>query len=152
MANDPNPPDSMSPRRDVRRDVFISKSGKHVIKLELARVSSTDVSITVEGQQLQITGVIQNDEEDAAREILVCQIPSGSFDITVVVPDEFDAAAATAAYRNGILRISVPPRRPPSRPQALAMAGVRAAPKQEFVPPSVPLSLGGQDPCSDSLI
>jgi HSP20 family molecular chaperone IbpA len=104
----------MSPEPDGKRywcpntNVFISKSGDLIIKVDLCGLRSEDVAITVENNKLRIRGVRHDAEANDASQLLVNEIPAGPFESVMEVPDGFDVSASSSAYRNGILRILIP--------------------------------------------
>lgn len=96
------------PHWSPNTDVFISKTGGLIIKVDLGGIRSEDLQITVEGRRLKITGVRRDSELDDAKALLIDGIPGGPFESVLEIPDGYDLSASRAAYLNGVLRIDVP--------------------------------------------
>ncbi len=97
-------------------NVFISKAGDLIIKVDLSGLLAGDLEITVEDKTLTIKGVRRDSEAGNSRQQLITEIPEGPFESVVEVPSGFDMSASNSAYLNGILRIVVPPQGSPSSP------------------------------------
>ncbi|MCU0607060.1 MAG: Hsp20/alpha crystallin family protein [Candidatus Edwardsbacteria bacterium] len=77
-----------------------------VIKLELAGVSTTDLSISVSGDQLSVNGVRKDVAEcDARRTYLKMEINHGRFSKLIVLPDHVSRQDIRSVYKDGILEI-----------------------------------------------
>ncbi|MBI3416922.1 MAG: Hsp20/alpha crystallin family protein [Verrucomicrobia bacterium] len=96
-------------------DVYLSDAGI-VIKVELAGMRREDLELTVEGNQLRISGQRPDGCRPPKCTFLVMEIDYGAFESVIELPEGFDLGQARAAYQNGFLRIDVPQqKRPPSK-------------------------------------
>lgn len=89
-------------------DIYSTDEGL-VIKVELAGMRSENLQITVEGNQLRISG----QRPDGCRaqtkvSFIAMEINYGSFENVLDLPDGYDLSQAKASYLNGFLRIDVP--------------------------------------------
>lgn len=88
-------------------DVYVTDDGI-VIKVELAGMRSEDLALTVEGNQLRITGQRVDGCRAPKCNFLLMEISYGSFESVIELPPGYDLNQARAAYINGFLRIDVP--------------------------------------------
>lgn len=106
------------PRRAAwvpRIDVF-DRDERIVLRVEVAGVSPEDIDITIEDRTLTITGSRSFETETEERGYHRCEILTGEFTRTVVLPEGVDPEQITATAEAGILEISVP-RRPEVLPR-----------------------------------
>jgi HSP20 family protein len=94
-------------------DVYATDEGL-VIKMELAGMRSENLQITVEGNQLCISGQRPDGGRAAKFSFLAMEINYGSFENVLDVPSGYDLSQAKASYLNGFLRIDVPQAEKPS--------------------------------------
>jgi HSP20 family protein len=78
-----------------------------VIRSELPDVRPEDVSLTVEGRQLTITGE-RRPPDGAGGGYHRRERPWGRFARTVHLPDDLDLEQVDAQCRNGVLTVSIP--------------------------------------------
>lgn len=77
-----------------------------VIKLELAGVSKQELSISVSGDELSVTGLRKDMcEGDAKRIYLKMEINHGRFSKVIVLPDTVSRDNIRSVYKDGILEI-----------------------------------------------
>lgn len=88
-------------------DVYVADSGL-VIKVELAGLRKEDLELTVEGNQLRISGNRPDGCRAAKCKFLAMEINYGAFESMIELPPGYDLQQAKAAYQNGFLRIDVP--------------------------------------------
>ncbi|HMJ89342.1 MAG TPA: Hsp20/alpha crystallin family protein [Candidatus Acidoferrum sp.] len=88
-------------------DVYVTEDTL-VIKVELAGMRKEDLELTVEGNQLTITGHRPDGCRAPKCKFLVMEINYGSFQSVIELPPGYDLSLAKAAYQNGFLRIDVP--------------------------------------------
>ena len=88
-------------------DVYVTDAGM-VIKVELAGMRSENLQITVEGQQLCISGERPDGCRAPKCSFMVMEINYGPFETMVELPPGYDLSLAKASYLNGFLRLDVP--------------------------------------------
>ncbi len=88
-------------------DVYETEDGL-VVKVELAGMRREDLELSVEGNQLRISGQRSDERRPAQRRFLVMEINYGAFERAIDLPPGFDLANARASYQNGFLRVDVP--------------------------------------------
>ena len=88
-------------------DVYLSEGGL-VIKVELAGMRKEDLELTIEENQLKISGHRPDGCRAPKCRFVVMEISYGAFESTIEVPAGYDLARARASYQNGFLRIDVP--------------------------------------------
>ncbi|MBM3881399.1 MAG: Hsp20/alpha crystallin family protein [Verrucomicrobia bacterium] len=88
-------------------DVYVTESGL-VIKVELAGMRKEDLELTVDGNQLRISGVRRDCCRAPQCKFVVMEINYGQFESLIELPPGYDLGHAKAAYQNGFLRIDVP--------------------------------------------
>jgi HSP20 family protein len=98
-------------------DVYVTDEGL-VIKVELAGMRREDLELTIEGNQLKISGQRPDGCRSAKCKFLVMEINYGSFEAVIELPSGYDLTQAKAAYQNGFLRVDVPVLTP-TAPKAL---------------------------------
>ena len=96
------------PHWSPNTDVFVSRVGHLIIKVDLSGLHTKDLELTVEGRRLKIKGARRDSELDDAKVLLVDGIPGGPFESVLEIPDGYDLSASRADYLNGVLRIDVP--------------------------------------------
>jgi HSP20 family protein len=89
-------------------DVYLADTGL-VVTVELAGLRREDLELTVEGNQLRVSGVRRDGCRSGRCRFIAMEINYGAFETRVEIPPGFDLARAKAAYQNGFLRIEVPP-------------------------------------------
>lgn len=88
-------------------DVYVTEAGM-VIKVELAGMRSEHLQITVDGNQLRISGERPDGCRAAKCSFLVMEINYGAFESVLELPAGYDLSQAKASYQNGFLRVDVP--------------------------------------------
>ena len=95
--------------------------GAIVFKADLPGVKEKDVSISVTGNRLSISG--QRDEEEEKKDgdrYYAYERWYGSFSRTFTLPDACDADGAKAELKDGVLTIEVP-KKPGAQPRPIAI-------------------------------
>lgn len=82
-----------------------------VIKVELAGINKEDLVLTVEGNQMTVSGFRHDEKRGANSMFRVMEIDHGPFLTTIDLPDGYDTDSARASYQDGFLRIEVPVRK-----------------------------------------
>jgi HSP20 family protein len=88
-------------------DIYATDEGL-VIKMELAGMRSENLQITVEGNQLRISGQRPDGCRAGKISFLAMEINYGPFENVLDLPAGYDLTQAKASYLNGFLRIDVP--------------------------------------------
>ncbi|MFM1943264.1 MAG: Spore protein [Verrucomicrobiota bacterium] len=94
-------------------DVYLMEGGL-VIKVELAGMKREDLELSIEGNQLKISGQRPDGCRATKCQFLVMEISYGTFESIIEIPPGYDLSRARASYHNGFLRIDVPENEPPS--------------------------------------
>jgi HSP20 family protein len=92
-------------------DVYLTDGGI-VIKIELSGMRREDLELTIEGNQIRISGQRPDGCRAGRCKFLVMEINYGPFESVIELPPGYDLGRAKAAYQNGFLRIDVPERAP----------------------------------------
>jgi HSP20 family protein len=93
-----------SPRVDV---YYCGEPPKAIVKADLAGIELGDVSLEVSGRELVITGE-RPVQETEGRVYQQVEIDSGPFRSVVELGADVEAEAASATYRDGVLRVELP--------------------------------------------
>jgi len=89
-------------------DVYLCESGL-VVKVELAGMQRENLELTVEGNNLRISGHRPDGCRSTAQcKFQVMEIDYGPFETVVEVPDDCDVTRGKAVYQNGFLRVDIP--------------------------------------------
>ena len=88
-------------------DVYVIEGGL-VVKIELAGMKREDLSLSIEGSRLRISGHRPDSCRPPHCRFLVMEINYGGFESVIELPPGYDPAKAKAAYQNGFLRIDIP--------------------------------------------
>jgi HSP20 family protein len=94
-------------------DVYLNEDGL-VIRVELSGMRREDLEITVENQQLRISGHRSDGCRTGKCSFVVMEINYGPFETILDLPAGYDLSKASASYHNGFLRIGVPVQLDPS--------------------------------------
>jgi HSP20 family protein len=79
-----------------------------VLKADLPDVELKDVDVRVENQTLTIAGQRQFEKADAAKGYHRIERNYGNFVRSFAVPSSFDTEKIAAAYKNGVLTVTLP--------------------------------------------
>jgi len=88
-------------------DVYATDSGV-VVKVELAGMQRENLELTVDGNQLRISGHRPDGCRAPHCKFLVMEINYGVFESVIEVPDSCDLSRGKAVYQNGFLRVDIP--------------------------------------------
>ena len=83
-----------------------------VLRMELAGVIKEELSLTLNQQQLNISGRRRFFTNDPVQRFLQLEIDYGLFDRTFQIPKLIEESQVRAEYNNGILEVRLPFRRP----------------------------------------
>lgn len=92
-----------------------------VVDAEMPGVEIKDVEIAVDGDVLSLRGKVNAEASAAGETMLRRERPAGEFQRTLQLPFRANAGAVKAAFKNGILRISVP-KSAEEKPRKIAIA------------------------------
>ena len=88
-------------------EVYV-RDGKVVVRCDVPGVDPGDVHVAVKGRTLTISGERKPAEEIPADDYWFRGIAYGSFESVITLPEEVDAKAVKATYRDGTLCVEVP--------------------------------------------
>lgn len=89
--------------------VDISENGDaFLIKAELPEIRKEDVKITVENGALTLSGERKMEKEEKGKKYHRIERSYGSFSRMFTLPDNVDAAQAKAAFKDGMLTLTLP--------------------------------------------
>jgi HSP20 family protein len=77
----------------------------YVVDVDLPNVAPEDVDIEMRGEELRISGQVQQRERTGV--VRRQNRPTGEFEYLVDLPSDIDPAQVEAMYRNGVLTVTV---------------------------------------------
>ncbi len=83
-----------------------------IVKADVPGVKKEDLSVSVTEDTVTIKGEIKKDEEVKEKDYYCRERVYGSFSRTVDLPIEVDAQTAKATYKNGVLTLTLPKKKP----------------------------------------
>jgi HSP20 family protein len=95
-------------------DVYVTDSGL-VIKVELAGMQRENLELTVDGDNLRISGHRPDGCRPVQCKFQAMEINYGAFETCIELPEGFDVSRGKAVYQNGFLRVDIPFASPLSR-------------------------------------
>jgi len=96
---------------DPRVDVYQTEKDV-IVKAEIPGVSKEDLNVYIDENMIRLSGQTKRDEEYKDDNIYRSERYYGSFSRTIPLPVEVKSEKASAEYRDGILKISVPKAEP----------------------------------------
>ena len=92
-----------------RVDAFVDKDTKKFIaQVALPGIDPKDVSISVQGNLLRVSGERKVSNERKESDFVYNEMMYGSFERTLSLPEGVDPDKLTAEYHNGVLEIAAP--------------------------------------------
>jgi len=85
-----------------------ARDGKVAIRCDVPGVDPGDIHVAVRGRTLTLSGERKATEEIPGEDYWCREIAYGRFERAVTLPEEIDAKAVRATYRNGALNIEAP--------------------------------------------
>jgi len=79
-----------------------------VVKAEIPGIDSKDISVSLENQMLTIKGEKTHEKEEKDEQYYRMERSYGAFARTVRLPAAVDASKVTAAFKNGVLTVTMP--------------------------------------------
>lgn len=92
-------------------DVYSTDTSFEVVA-ELAGMNGDEIDVVIEGDVLVIRGVRERPVLDRCQSYYEARIPYGPFLAEVDIPFDIEWDDITADYHNGLLKVSLPRRRP----------------------------------------
>jgi HSP20 family protein len=111
----------IAPRLDVAED-----ENEITLRVELPGVKPEDIQIDVTGDVLTLRGEKSCQKDEKGRDFHYCETEYGTFSRTVQLPVSVDPDRVDAAYRDGILTITLT-KRPDARPKRIPVRGADPA-------------------------
>ncbi len=99
----PELPVMKMPKVDV-----IDREAEVVVKAEIPGIDKKDLDISVGEDTVTIKGETQHEEKEEKGDYYRCEISRGAFSRTVALPAAVDSAKAKAAFRDGMLELTLP--------------------------------------------
>jgi HSP20 family protein len=96
-----------SDRWQPAADVYETE-GSIVVRLELAGVRGSEISVTVDGDILRIRGVRRPRVDGDAQRLHQMEIASGPFERAIRIGIPFERDRVTASLEEGLLRVVLP--------------------------------------------
>lgn len=103
-------------------DILENANHDVIVKAELPEMKREDIAVTFENQVLTIEGERRFTEAGEAEKYHRVERGYGRFRRSFTVPATVDASRVEAAYRDGVLTITLP-RREDTRPRQIAVNG-----------------------------
>ncbi len=91
-------------------DVYETES-ELVVRAEIAGINGADLRVSIDGQQLRISGIRRAPERRDLRRLHQMEVATGPFERVVQIPMAFDRERVTAHLADGFLTVSLPKRR-----------------------------------------
>lgn len=79
-----------------------------IVRIEIAGLRGSELDVEVEGDRLTVRGMKQEPPRPNDARYTQMEITSGSFEKTVSLPGQVNAAEASVSYANGFLEIHLP--------------------------------------------
>jgi HSP20 family protein len=115
----------LAPRRTFTPEIdvyYCGKPARAIVKVAIAGIDPEEVSLEIRGRQLVISGE-RRAQEAQGRLYQQIEIANGPFKRVVELSADVDAAAASATYDDGILRIEVPLAQPEDTTRQIPIEG-----------------------------
>lgn len=96
-------PTGFAPRIDV-----VEREGEYLVTAELPGLEEKDFQLEVHGNALTLTGEKRVEREEERKGWRWSERSYGSFRRSIQLPDHVAADKASAAFRNGVLTITLP--------------------------------------------
>jgi len=103
LWSDESPAPGVFPAMNVTQD-----GNRYYVRTELPGVNTDDLQIAVERNKLTVSGTREIPEEGDGVSYHRRERAGGSFSRSLTLPDELNAEAVEAGYKDGILTITLP--------------------------------------------
>jgi HSP20 family protein len=84
------------------------KDGSYHLTAELPGIKKDDVSITIDGNVLTVTGKKESEKEETGKNYYMKESRYGSFSRSFRLPEEVDESKVDASLKDGVLKVSIP--------------------------------------------
>lgn len=88
----------------------IDREAEVLVRAELAGVDKKDIDISVSDNTVTIRGSTRQESKEEKGDYYRCEISEGSFARTVALPCDVDSDKAKAAFKDGLLELTLPKR------------------------------------------
>lgn len=106
----PSFPELMALEMRMPKVDVIDRDNEVVVRAEVPGVDKKDIDISVSEDTVTIRGETRHEEKEEKGDYYRCEIAHGTFSRTVALPAEVDGTRAKAAFKDGILELTVPKR------------------------------------------
>ena len=111
-------PDVIEPAAEVAES-----DGEVTVKMEVPGVEKDQLQLTVADDRLTVRGEMHKESEEKRKNYHRQEIRYGTFQRSVPLPVEVDAAKASAKLKNGMLEITLPKSRQPKAQEIKVTVG-----------------------------
>jgi HSP20 family protein len=101
-------PDTTLPELKAPKVDVVDREAEIVVRAELPGVEKKDIDISVGEDNVTIKGATRHEEKEEKGDYYRCEISRGSFSRTVALPADVDASKAKAAFKDGVLELTLP--------------------------------------------
>lgn len=84
------------------------KEGSYELKAEVPGFNKEDISVTVSGDVVTLSGKKESSHEEEKEEYHIKEMRSGSFSRSFRLPTEIDEEKIEASYKDGVLTVTMP--------------------------------------------
>jgi HSP20 family protein len=91
------------PRADI-----VDRDADILVRVEVPGVDKKDLDITVTDNTVTVKGTSSREQKEEKGEYYRCEITRGAFSRTMTLPSGVDGSKAKAAFRDGVLEITIP--------------------------------------------
>lgn len=88
-------------------DCFVEQ-GKFFVRIDLPGVDPADIDVKATDGALTVVAKRKEEQEKEEREFIERELPYGTFERTIELPEGVQVEAIRAAYKNGVLELTVP--------------------------------------------
>ncbi len=92
---------------DLAADVY-EKNGNVIAEMNIPGIVADKFDISVEGDVLRVHGTRDEEQETKDQEYYSKEIKRGSFERVLQLPAQVVADKASAEYKDGVLKVSIP--------------------------------------------
>lgn len=92
----------------IRMDV-IRRDGAYSVKAEIPGIKKDDINVTIDGNQVTISGEVKKEtEEKKGEELIRSERYYGKVTRSFTLPQDIDQSRVTAKYSDGVLDLTLP--------------------------------------------